>query len=533
MTSNCQGFCKMSSVLSESLFNTKRYAVEVAGPEERVNLSDAAVWSPCLNHGMCDAQVCSNDWECLPFHVISLVVAFVEKDDYKFSNARKTVGAMRLVNRHWRDNVNRSLERLLVKRTDVREVVWTIMHKFPKVKDLDVSWCESHPRDCEFLAILTNLEKLEIGETVNDDVAPSVAHLTELKDLKVLGGGLTDKGVEYLRPLTKLTYLDFACCDELVGEFHFLDSLTSLRKVRMTNIWVGSFVIEHLKPLTNLTELDLGGNPNITDWAIPKLTSLVSLKILEVWDCEFLEAKTMHRLSVLSRLVVLNVSEGKLIRNDGVSSIAQVQSLTHLDMTGCVRVGNKGLEALVSMSNLTHLDLWGVDRITNQGLAHLGKLTNLRYLALGACYKITNPGLVHLGALANLQSLRLSQVKGITDHGISHITQLTNLTNVGFDSCDKISNIGIARLTSLPKLASLGLSYTMGVNDNCLQHLGRMSSLTKLDLSSCQRITNAGVVHLTGLQNLRKLEFWFCKNVTKEGLRIFSTLPRLQELRLP
>jgi Leucine-rich repeat (LRR) protein len=140
-------------------------------------------------------------------------------------------------------------------------------------------------------------------DRLTDTALKHIGELTNLKQLQISGGGLTDKGLAYLTRLKKLERLGLGTLPGIKGEgLNHFSAFPLLTSINLGGTEVTDEMLSRLKGVTQLEKLTLPSST--TPKAIEKLTALPNLQILAVpqaWGTEALaEAKkSLPRTNVI------------------------------------------------------------------------------------------------------------------------------------------------------------------------------------------------------------------------------------------
>jgi Leucine-rich repeat (LRR) protein len=145
----------------------------------------------------------------------------------------------------------------------------------------------------QHLSTVTSLESLDLGFVQVTDVGlDQLTSLPKLKELTLGGNKLTDTGLEALRQLPGLIYLDLGGAQRTdsgmwsvsIGEkgVAAIASLQNLRRLTLTGLAVSPRELESLRALTRLERLDLQDCRHVNDDAIPLLSSMPSVRIVDL-----------------------------------------------------------------------------------------------------------------------------------------------------------------------------------------------------------------------------------------------------------
>jgi Leucine-rich repeat (LRR) protein len=145
----------------------------------------------------------------------------------------------------------------------------------------------------QHLSGMNTLESLDIGFVQVTDVGlDQLTNLSNLRELMLGGNKLSDVGLQSLRQLTGLTYLDLGGAqrtDSGLWSVSITDSgmeaiasLRNLLHLRLNGTSVSGRSLEKLKELRFLERLDLQDCKHVGDDAIPTLSSLPSLRVIDL-----------------------------------------------------------------------------------------------------------------------------------------------------------------------------------------------------------------------------------------------------------
>jgi internalin A len=145
----------------------------------------------------------------------------------------------------------------------------------------------------QHLSGMSTLESLDIGFVQVTDVGlDQLTYLPSLTELMLGGNKLSDVGLQSLRQLTGLTYLDLGGAqrtDSGLWSVSITDngmeaiaSLRNLRHLRLNGTSVSGRSLEKLKGLRLLERFDLQDCKHVGSDAIPTLSSLPSLRIIDL-----------------------------------------------------------------------------------------------------------------------------------------------------------------------------------------------------------------------------------------------------------
>jgi internalin A len=345
---------------------------------------------------------------------------------------------------------------------------------------------------------LTRLERLDLSFNRLRDLPASIANLTALANLNLVGNRIEVEWLQALKGLVSLTSLDLSGNHIGAGGVHALEGLVNLTSLNLTNNDIGNEGAQALKKLVNLTSLDLSGNGIRADGtqALMRLVNLTSLDLTG----NRIGADGTQALKGLVSLTRLDLS-GNGIGADGTQALKGLVNLTRLNLTNN-RIGEEGAQALKDLPALTSLNLTN-NRIGDEGTQALKGLTTLTDLNLAGNH-IGDRGTRVLKGLTALTSLDL-RANDIGDKGAQALEELVNLTHLNLGYND-IGDAGTQALKGLVNLTTLSLSHN-DIGANGVQALKGLTALTNLNL----RKNGIGDISaLATLSNLREINLSDC-----------------------
>ncbi len=185
---------------------------------------------------------------------------------------------------------------------------------------------------------------------------------------------------------------------------------------------------------------------------------------------ESLTDDDLERISSLSEMRKLSVSNGREITDEGLKNLARMPKLELLTLSNFNNVTDAGLAVLASLPALRKLELHTLPKITDQGLEHLAPLENLREFRLTSC-KIDGSGLQHINA-PGLKVIETS-ICQVNDDALKHVADQKSLEELSVTQ-NQIKGPGLSHLKGLPNLITLRLG------DNPLDPSTAVSNLKEL-----------------------------------------------------
>lgn len=129
---------------------------------------------------------------------------------------------------------------------------------------------------------------------------------------------------------------------------------------------------EWFEALPNLTHFSLCKSPDVADNTLVALSTVTTLKYLELSDCEMTENHELCFFPHLRNLEYLALSNFDEITDIGLAYIAQVPSLTHLDLNDFPQITETGVINLVGvLPNLTQLNIKNCELIAEECIQRL------------------------------------------------------------------------------------------------------------------------------------------------------------------
>lgn len=168
-----------------------------------------------------------------------------------------------------------------------------VLKGWKKLKRLNLRGTKITDSTLQSLNSLTSLEALDIGfAQVTDSGLAQLNALSNLKELSVGGNKLTDAGLQALRQMPGLTILDLSGSQRTdsglwsvsltESGLDTISTLKDLRHLRLNGVGISPRGLEKLKGLTKLERLDLQACARINDDAIPLLEAMPALRVLDV-----------------------------------------------------------------------------------------------------------------------------------------------------------------------------------------------------------------------------------------------------------
>jgi len=361
----------------------------------------------------------------------------------------------------------------------------TIADRIRKDPDDLSGLSELDPNDLFWLSVST-----EMGSRTGADprIFESISRLTGVKILTLFGTGITDEGLECVRPLRSLRGLEL------------LQASISNR---------GLAVLKDLPALEYL-ELDTG----VTDAGLKQIAQVSSLR----W---------------------LNIADGK-ISGPGLAELGKMPRLERLCIHGPSPLFDQHIKYLEGLTQLKGLTLWGVcDNLTDASLASISKLENLEELYfIRTMPKFTPTGVAHLKGLKKLKKVDFAQILWRSNTGeycgdevVRQLAGLPDIESIQGISC--LTAEGMKTLTAFRNLKCLqvGLkNHILGYDGPTgVSHLAGLDSLEELHIYNQDSLSEADLACLETLGRLKELDIG-SRHLTDRDLESFGKLDQLESL---
>jgi hypothetical protein len=267
---------------------------------------------------------------------------------------------------------------------------------------------------------------------ITDDDLAKIAQLDQLQKLNLSYTKISDLGLEHLRPLRHVTYLNCYYCEYLSdGGIAFLKQWDNLEYLNVRGTEVTSRVFEHLSNMKKLKTLDVGCS-RVNDDGFDALASLEKLEELHIGG-DKMTGRALPLLRLLPSLKRLDVDGsqrtdsgrwGLMLSDVNIESLSALTQLESLKMGGAL-VTDAGMKALEPLVNLQSLDLSKMD-ITAQGIEPLTKLPKLRRISLWHSARIDDKAAQYLLRMKSLEILDVSDTS-VTDKLLDQLEGMKQL----------------------------------------------------------------------------------------------------------
>jgi len=191
------------------------------------------------------------------------------------------------------------------------------------------------------------------------------------------------------------------------NDLAFLSAMPSLRDLRLMGLGLSDQALTRLRGHAALEILDLSSNKKITGSGLVNLHAATGLKQLLLANTS-VDEQHLAALEKLPALEALNLSAAPNLTDKGVETIVKLKGLKELGLRGA-KVGDASAEKLASLSELERLDLDST-KVTDGGVAKLAGLTKLNYIGLGNT-AVTDSVVDTLAQMKQLATINLTRTK--------------------------------------------------------------------------------------------------------------------------
>lgn len=323
---------------------------------------------------------------------------------------------------------------------------------------------------------------------------------------RVTGVSLVDADDEQVMLLANfpgLRRVEVRCGTETNDGMKGLQRLTEIRYLLVRHAPIDDAGLESLRQLRHLEFLNLE-NTRVRGEGLRHLVQNSNLRILILSRTD-LEDPGMAYLSAFPHLKKLWVSNTR-ITDAGLAPVGNLGELEELGLFGA-EIGGPGVETLTSLKQLKRL-YCSSTQITDDCLQYIGELEGLEVLDM-MDNPVTDNGLLHLRRLKSLKELRIgNEYAGRTgtpsdsQKGTELLEHLSSLEILIAENCD-FDDSALERVKHLPKLKTLQINGTKvtskGVEDAC-----KSLALERLHLDG-EIITSDVLKALTSCKTLKDL----------------------------
>ncbi len=294
-----------------------------------------------------------------------------------------------------------------------------------------------------------------------------VNSIPEVKQLDISNAGVTN--ITGLEKFTALNELNAA--SNSITSVSNLSSLTNLKKLNLSSNQQFSDV-SSLASFTNLEELNLY-NTSIS--SVSPLTSITNLKSLNIGSTSISDITPLHSL----QLTDLNLAGNINLRN--INEITSMYSLRRLDISGCSSLTDFGDNdsGIYNLTNLVYLNI-NSSKVSASEISLITKTYSEKENGV----TVTKPYLI------NLQELRADNTVGIS---FANLSKLTSLKILYMSNCT--GSISLSKIYELDNLDEIYLDgnkiksisdFNYFKTENGVSVLKDQLSATKISLANNQ-----------------------------------------------
>jgi len=380
--------------------------------------------------------------------------------------------------------------------------------------------CREDPEDLSGLSSLdpNDLWGIRVSRLVptaraDEQVLEPISRLTGLRVLELSGMGITDRGLEHLRPLRSLGALQLEM-EPFIGN-QGLALLKDLPSLEYLDLYTGvtDAGLKHVAQVKSLRWLRLRTG-RIWGPGLAELADLPHLERLCIWGSEqsFSDRhiQYLEGLTHLKSLTLWAMADG--LTDASLASIGRIKNLEELHfILSMPRFTPAGVAHLKNLKKFRKIDFayaWSGPRGASHGdevarcLADMPGLESIQ----GIGY-LSAEGVKTLATLPNLKRLDVA----LKDHhqgydgptGLFHLTKSKTLEELRFSGGKSLSDSDLACLESMTRLKDLSLKGE-GVTDAAMTSVGKLHQLERLDMMLVG-VTKRGLNQLKGLTNLQTL----------------------------
>lgn len=411
---------------------------------------------------------------------------------------------------------------------------------------------------------------------MTDALLERIAALDHITCLDLAGSRqLTDAGLRHLARLPRLEHLDLTGCRISDRGLEVLRELPELRWLQICHHGgISDAGIANLAQCHHLEHVDLM-NTATGDGAIRALTGKPRLRYFKggnlVTDAgvalvhEFPMFKTWQGGEVHMELMSPDARPNFLwlflkapFLNTGLRKLAGLDGLFGLSLHGGTERGPfdsdsagvtpANLAPLMGLPNLGWLGCAG-DLCDDEAMRHIGALPRLRML-MGQGAIAGDEGFTALSRSRTIEYIWGREWPNLTGRGFRALSTMPALRGLAV-SCKYVDDLALSTLPSFPALREL---MPMDVQDEGFRYVGRCEQLEALWCMYCRDTTDAATECIGGLSRLKtyyagktritdrsleilrrissleSLTFWQCAGITDAGVALLAGLPKLREI---
>jgi hypothetical protein len=255
------------------------------------------------------------------------------------------------------------------------------------------------------------------NERVTDEWLQRLATVTTLRRLDVSNCAIQGPGLEHVGKLTGLQELNLTLTPVTDHALQHLSGLTELRKLGLASTQCTGTGFRHLKSLRKLESVNFHFTP-LNDAGLQAISQVPISDRLWFAHTHFTDAGAAS-LSALTQLKRCGIGS-----KEAASSGAAVLALTKLPLEDLALLDNQatpeGISHAATIPTLQRLDVSYAPTVTDESLPLLAQMPKLEELKLGSA-QLTDQGLQALAVSKSLKKLTLSGMKDVTAAGVEEL----------------------------------------------------------------------------------------------------------------
>jgi Leucine-rich repeat (LRR) protein len=338
-----------------------------------------------------------------------------------------------------------------------------------------------------------------------------IGRLTGLRILSLESSGITDIGMECLRPLRSLTALELTQSSIGPRGLAVLKELPALEHLDLSTA-VTDAGLKEVAQASGLRSLHIA---NGTMWG-PGLAELAKLPRLEqlcIWESDLSDRHIQHLEGLTNLKVLAFWYVGGALTDSSLASIARLKGLEELRFAmSSPKFTPAGVAHLKDLKNLRLVDFGEFTWITPAGQQYgdevarqLAGISGLESILGIGC--LSSEGMKVLSTMANLKRLNATLKDARIGYpgptGLSYLANLRSLEELNISTGDPLADNDLAAMESLTGLKKLVI-FCPSVSDKGMASIGKLRQLENLTLMT--KVTRNGLNQLNGLSRLRQLQ---------------------------
>jgi len=284
-----------------------------------------------------------------------------------------------------------------------------LMLHITTLQTLNLHYCEKiTDTGIQYVATLPHLRDLDIGDCYKVGrnlfslllpLAPIMTRLVILSPVRS-NSFLRDKYFEVIPNFTSLKTLDIGGCSHISDKaMEYVAKLTRLTYLGISGTSVGDVGIHNLRKLVNLKGLSMQKCSKITSLGLTIMTAFCSkLSYLDLRGLPFgRDTDVLQQLSVLPFLEEMDFSNCYL-----TDEVLQPAYMVRVPLLKKMSIGYNSM-------------------ITDKSVQSLTSTNQVQYLDISSCYKMTEKSLQYIAGCTSLRVVDLSHLYGISDAAVQEL----------------------------------------------------------------------------------------------------------------